>query len=60
MDRNTRMTNYQFVVPMTTAEKAKYDRKRKAEGKTSQGCMRALVVRYLNDEGGSHDQRPNG
>lgn len=58
MDKTMSMTNYQFIVPMTDAEKAKYDNKRKVEGKTSQGCMRNLVLRYLKE--GEHDERTDG
>ena len=57
MENTTAMNNYQFIVPLTEAEKAKYDAKRRSEGKTSQGCLRNLLLGYIGE---SHDQRSNG
>ena len=55
MDNGRGFNYYQFIVPMTDDEKAKYDDKRRTEGKTSQGCMRNLVLGYLKD--GNNDER---
>ena len=52
------MTKYQLIVPLTEAEKAKYEAKRRSEGKTSQGCIRKLVLGYIGEA--EHDERSNG
>lgn len=47
-----------FVIPLTEEQKAKYTAKRKLEGKTSQGCMRELILRYIS-EGVGNDKHPD-
>lgn len=47
-----------FVIPLTEEQKAKYTAKRKSEGKTSQGCMRELILRYIS-EGVGNDKHPD-
>ena len=54
MSKGTALNNYQFIVPLTEEQKAKYDVKRRGEGKTSQGCLRKLVLRYIGED--EHDQ----
>lgn len=49
------VNNYQFIVPLTESQKARYDAKRRSEGKTSQGCLRKLVLGYIGE--GDNDQR---
>ena len=40
--------NYCFLIPLTDEQKKLYDKKRKQEGKTSQGLMHQLVLEYLS------------
>lgn len=55
MDKNSAVKiRYQLIVPLTEDEKAKYEAKRRSEGKTSQGCIRNLVLTYI---GQSDDER---
>lgn len=42
---------YGFVVPLTEEQKREYDRKRRSAGLTSQGCMRELILSYIQAEG---------
>lgn len=42
--------NYCFLVPLTEEQKRLYDKKRKREGKTSQGVLHSLVLEYLKGE----------
>lgn len=46
--------NYQFIIPLTDEQKRSYDNKRKKDGKTSQGCLKTLVLHYIGED--SHDQ----
>ena len=48
----------QFIVPLSKDEKLKYDLKRKREGKTSQGCLRSLVLKYIGES--ENDEHTDG
>lgn len=58
MEKANAVNNYQFIVPLTETQKARYDAKRRSEGKTSQGCLRKLVLVYIGED--EHDQRADG
>lgn len=51
-------TNYQFIIPLTKEQKAKYDQMRKRNGQTSQGCMRKLVLTYIGEQ--ANDEHTDG
>ena len=57
-DAVTEVRKYQFIIPMTKEQKRKYEQKRKAEGKTSQGCLKSLFLQYIGES--EHDERSNG
>ena len=41
---------YQFIIPLTAEQKAKYDAKRRENGQTSEGCMKRLVLNYIGED----------
>lgn len=49
---------FQFIVTLTKSEKLKYDLKRKREGKTSQGCLRSLMLAYIGES--ENDEHTDG